>query len=315
MKKYSLLLGCLMLWCFVYSQKVTSPNNGPTTVITCSDFHITKPLSELAKENPYKEKKKEKWEEREESFDRMYRAPQTFEHTADEDPTLYGNDPNSIQTQMGDRNNANKAPIKNWPGQTATGFRPMDPTGAAGPNHYIQAINGTPFRVFNKTTGANMLTANIGSLWSPATPDDGDPIVMYDKYADRWFISQFGQTGNKIYIAISTTSDPLGSYYTYSFTSPEFPDYLKFGIWADGYYMTSNQGTDRVFCFERDQMLLGNASARAVSQTFTTGATSSFFVPLPADADAGLPTAGTPCPFFTYTDNAWGTGAVDGVKI
>lgn len=191
----------------------------------------------------------------------------------------------------------------------------MDPSGAAGPNHYVQAINGTPFKVFNKTTGANMLTANIGSLWSPATPNDGDPIVMYDKYADRWFISQFGQTGNKMFIAISTTSDPTGSYYTYTFTSPQFPDYLKFGIWADGYYMTSNQATDRVFVFERDQMILGNPSARSISQTFTTGATSAFFVPLPADADAGLPTVGTPCPFFSYSDNAWGGGAVDGVKI
>lgn len=314
MKKYSLLLGALFVWCVVFSQKITSPNNAPTTVITCSDFHISKPLAELSAEHPFVVKKmKEKMEE---SSDRGHRIPQTFVHSAEENPTLYGNDPNSIQTEMGERNNANKAPIKNWPGQTASGFRPQDPSGAAGPNHYIQAINGTPFRVFNKTTGANMLTANIGTLWNPDTGNEGDPIIMYDKYADRWFISQFGTSSDrKIHIAISTTADPLGSYYTYSFVSPEFPDYLKFSIWADGYYMTSNQGTQRVFCFERDQMLIGNASARAVSQTYTTGATGGFFVPLPADADAGLPTVGTPCPFFSYSDNAWGSGAVDGVKI
>lgn len=299
----------------VFSQKSDVKGQQETGVITCTDFHITKPLTELAKEHPYIPKGQDKLERYIESFDRKYRSPQKFVHTADEDPVLYGNDPASIQTKMGTNSNGAKAPIKNWPGQAGSGFRPFDPSGAAGPNHYIQAINGTPFRIFNKSTGANMLTANIGSLWSPATPDDGDPIVMYDKYADRWFISQFGQTGNKIYIAISTTNDPTGSYYTYSFTSPEFPDYLKFGIWADGYYMTSNQATDKVFCFERDQMLAGNPSARSIYKTFTTGATSSFFVPLPADADGGLPTLGTPCPFFSYSDNAWGTGAVDGVKI
>ena len=313
-KKYTLLLCTLFTSYFVFSQKPVTINNSPAIVITCSDFHITKPLSELSKEHPY-QSKPDKWEQYKESKDRENRSPQTFEHTAAENPILYGNDPTSIQTEMGTNTNTSKAPIKNWPGQTASGFRPMDPSGAAGPNHYIQAINGTPFRIFNKTTGANMLTANIGTLWSPATPNDGDPIILYDKYADRWLISQFGTSGNKIYIAISKTADPMGAYYTYSFTSPEFPDYLKFGIWENGYYMTSNQATDKVFCFERDQMLIGNASARAISKTFTTGATSGFFVPLPADAEGGLPAAGTPCPFFSYSDNGWGGGAVDGVKI
>jgi PKD repeat protein len=300
----------------IFAQKSDLTDVSQSTVITCSDFHITKPLREIAKEHPVVLKKKSKFEQVKESFDRKYRSPQKFEFSLEDDPTLYGNDPASIQTFMGDRPaQSNKATIKNWPGQTYAGGRPQDPSGAAGPNHYVQAINGTPMRVYNKSTGANLLTTNIGNLWASPTPNDGDPIIMYDRYADRWFISQFGQSGNKIYIAISTTGDPTGSYYTYTFTSPQFPDYLKFGVWADGYYMTSNQATDRVFCFERNQMIAGNASARAVSATFTTGATSAFFVPLPADADGGLPTVGTPCPFFSYTDNAWGSGAIDGVKI
>ncbi len=316
MKKYTLLFGVLFICWTSFSQKNTSEHNNNGTVITCSDFHITKPLSELSKENPYKPQKKDFWEQIKESKDRENRDPQTFVHKAEDNPALYGTDPSTVQTEYGPVSATNKAPIKNWPGQTASGFRPMDPTGAAGPNHYIQAINGTPFRVYDKNTGANLLTANISSLWSPATTDEGDPIVLYDKYADRWLITQFGTSSDKkIYIAVSKTPDPLGQYYTYSFVSPDFPDYLKFGIWENGYYMTSNQTTDRVFCFERSQMLVGNASARAISQTFTTGPVSAFFVPLPADADGGLPTAGTPCPFFSYSDNAWGGTATDAVKI
>ena len=125
-------------------------------------------------------------------------------------------------------------------GQNGGGSYPPDPSGAIGTNYYVQSVNATPFKVFNKTTGAQVGTVKqIGSLFG-LTSNDGDPIVLYDKYADRWFLSQFGLSGNKIYIAISTTNDPTGTYYCYTFTSPAFPDYLKFSIWQDGYYMCSN---------------------------------------------------------------------------
>src|SRR5262249_53966118 len=37
--------------------------------------------------------------------------------------------------------------------------------------------------------------------------------------------------------AVSTTSDPLGSYYRYEFLRPYFPDYPRPAIWPDGYYI------------------------------------------------------------------------------
>jgi hypothetical protein len=155
----------------------------------------------------------------------------------------------------------------------------------------------------------------LGNLWTPATPNSGDPIVLYDKAADRWFLAQFGTTGNKMYIAISTTGDPTGTYYTYTFTSPAFPDYLKFSTWIDGYYMTSNQA-QKVFCFDRTAMLAGNAGSRAVYTSFSPPQGSGFFCPLPGDASDGvLPPMGTPCPIFSYSDNAWGAGYSDAVNI
>ncbi|MCX6295506.1 MAG: PKD domain-containing protein, partial [Bacteroidetes bacterium] len=143
----------------------------------------------------------------------------------------------------------------------------------------------------------------------------GDPIVLYDKAADRWFLSQFGSSGNKIYIAISTTNDPTGSYYTYTFTSPAFPDYLKFSVWQDGYYMTSNQA-QKVFVFERTKMLAGNPASRSVYQTFSPPNAGYFFVPLPGDTgDGAMAPAGTPCPIFSYSDNGWGGTYTDAVNI
>ncbi|MBK7183190.1 MAG: hypothetical protein IPH89_09750 [Bacteroidetes bacterium] len=185
-----------------------------------------------------------------------HRLPQTFLFTEEKDGPAYGNDQNTIQKQMGSRMMV--PTLSSFAGQNGGGY-PPDPSGAAGPNHYVQAVNAT----------------------------------------------QFGQSGNKIYIAISTTPDPTGTYYTYTFTSTQFPDYLKFSIWADGYYMTSNQSTDKLFVFERDKMLLGQTAKAAVAN-FTTGTVSGFFVPLAADADGGLPPVGTACPFFWYTENSWG---------
>ncbi|MFM8433381.1 MAG: hypothetical protein ACKOA1_11340, partial [Bacteroidota bacterium] len=277
--------------------------------IRCSEFHISRPLVEIAKEFPVDEKHPPS---KRESEDREKRKPQKFMFGPKDGPQ-YGNDSSSIQSRMG--NTPGRAPIANWPGQNATGFRPMDPSGAAGPLHYVQMINSTTFKVYDKSTGSVLLTSTFGNLWSPATPNDGDPIVLYDKAAGRWFLAQFGQTGNKMYIAISTTGDPTGTYYTYTFSSPEFPDYLKFSVWSDGYYMTSNQ-TQRVFAFERSAMLAGNASARAVYTGFSPPQGTGFFCPLPGDASDGtLPPSGTPCPIFSYSDNGWGTGYADAVNI
>lgn len=305
MKKTTLLFSGLLAAGASFGQSVQ--DDGKVEVLTPIEFHITKPLSELADKAPFNDNIGNV--DRKNSEDREHREPQVFKYTA-ADGAEYGNDPQSIQKTMGTK--APAAPLTSWAGLSGSGY-PPDPSGAAGPNHYVQAVNATPLKVYNKTTGVNMLTTSIGALFGLSS-NDGDPIILYDKYADRWLVSQFGVSGNKIYIAISQTPDPTGAYYTYTYTSPQFPDYLKFSVWADGYYMTSNQGTDKVFCFERDQMLIGIPTARAINKNFTTGSTSGFFVPLPADADGGLPPFGTPCPFFSYYENSWG-GGVDAIKI
>lgn len=313
MKKSLLLfIGAAGILCF---KPVKAQVNSESTVIYCDEFHVTRPLRDLAKEGMDDIKRIEEARRKKfESPDKKHRTATIPEHTL-EDGVEYATDEKFIQ--KGDGSRDNRAPLVNWAGLTASGFRPFDPSGAAGPNHYIQAINATTYRVYNKSNGGNMATGLIGSLWSPATPNDGDPIIMYDRFADRWFISQFGSTGNRMYIAISTTPDPLGSYYTYTFTSPQFPDYLKFSIWSNGYFMTANTSTQRVFAFERDAMLAGSATARAVSATFTPPRPGGFFCPLPGDADGngGLPAANAPCPIFSFSDNGWGGANIDAIQI
>ncbi len=308
MKNIYLIIISIFVMSNLFAQNSEVFNTGG--VIIASEFHITRTLKEIAAEFPVDENK---IYEKEESEDREHRVAQKFPKTVKDGPE-YGNDPKLLQNEMGTI--PGRAPIANWLGQTASGFRPYDPSGAPGPNHYIQMINSTTFKVYDKTTGGVLLTATLGTLWSPATGNSGDPIVMYDKDADRWFLAQFGSSADKkIYIAISTTGDPLGSYYTYTYVSPLFPDYLKFSVWGDGYYMTSNQSTQKVFCFNRAEMLAGTAGARSLYINFSPPK-SGFFVPLPGDAaDGTLPAYGTPCPIFSYSDNGWGGSYSDAVNI
>lgn len=296
----------------LFSTALFAQNNQQTGVITASEFHVTRPIREIFAEHPVDENSMTKHEE-EESEDRTHRKPQKFRFSIKDGPQ-YGNDEQTMQRDMG---TVDPLPLKaNWAGQSASGFRPFDPSGAVGPNHYVQMINSTTFKVYNKTTGAVILTGTLGNLWSPATGNAGDPIVMYDKAADRWFLAQFGSSSDKkIYIAVSQTADPTGAYYTYTYVSPLFPDYLKFSVWTDAYYMTSNQSTQKVFAFNRSEILAGTVGARSVYTTFSPPS-SGFFCPLPGDAaDGTLPPAGTPCPIMSYSDNAWGTGIIDGVNM
>lgn len=46
--------------------------------------------------------------------------------------------------------------------------------------------------------------------------------------------------------AVSTSADPLGSYYRYEFLRPLFPDYPRPAIWSDGYYVPTSTSDNRI---------------------------------------------------------------------
>jgi hypothetical protein len=61
--------------------------------------------------------------------------------------------------------------------------------------------------------------------------------------------------------AVSTSPDPLGTYYRYAFDRPLFPDYPRPAIWPDGYYVPTSTGDDVIqkhaCVVEREKMLKG----------------------------------------------------------
>lgn len=192
---------------------------------------------------------------------------------------------------------------------------PPDPTGEAGPNHYVQAVN-VVFSVYTKDGTRILGPLDNTTLWAglggPCQRDnDGDPIVQYDQLADRWMISQFavpgGSQGYHECIAVSATPDPTGPYHRYDFRLSQtvFNDYPKFGVWPDGYYMSINQFTDGfvgpgAVVFERDEMLAGRP-ARFVY--FDQGLDSTLRPQLPADLEGtNPPPPGSPNYFVTSVD-------------
>jgi hypothetical protein len=93
--------------------------------------------------------------------------------------------------------------------------------------------------------------------------------------------------------AVSTSSDPLGSYYRYVFERPLFPDYPRPAVWPDGYYVTTSTSDDLIqrhaYVVDRQKMLKGEA---ATEQGFVIDD-----VPFLINADLDgkrLPPAGAP---------------------
>ncbi len=261
---------------------------------------ITKPISEFT--GPEGEAK----EHKEGNVKESRKRPEAINPNA----LPFGEDP-ILQETFGTK--ASKAPYVNFNG--LNGGLPPDPSGAVGPNHYVQAVN-TSYRVYSKTGSPMSAGLPLSSLW-PSSSNDGDPIVMYDRHADRWVITQFQISGNQILFAVSTTPDPLGTYATYSYSLTSFPDYPKYSIWSDGYYMTANSGNQNAIVFDRTAMLAGATSASYIALN-TPGFTTQygFKSVLPADADGDLPPYGTPNYMFYFQDDAWSPSVTsDVIKI
>ncbi len=311
MKHFAILAGMLTLVSIQSSFSRTIKNKNDSYFRPCLDFGVSKPLRELAKSFPAHEASDKN--PRPEAADalRKLRAIMQINHN----PNAL--DDGARQKDQGSRNSS--SPLVNFVAQPGDAT-PPDPSGAAGPNHYVQAVNDQ-YRAYDKNGTPLMASLDLKSIWSGSI-NDGDPIVLYDKFADRWFIQQFQNSGNKILIAISTTPDPTGTFYKYTFVpnATDFPDYPKFSIWPDGYYMTANLKTQRVAVFERTKMLLGDPMAGMIVtpipvSTVAPMPKSGFFSPLTLDADGQLPPNGTPNYLMYYLDDNQQTGVKDAIAI
>ncbi len=213
---------------------------------------------------------------------------------------LVGPDPVQQDRMMYEGRNQGTV-VQNFAGIANTyGVAPPDTDGDVGLNHYFQMVNNG-FAIWDKS--GNLLYGPVDNitLWDGfigpwSSTNDGDPVVVYDEYADRWVATQFALPNYPVgpfyeLVAVSQTSDPLGAWNRYAFEFAAMPDYPKFGVWHDGYYFSTHQfangswaGAGMSIC-DRDAMIAGDPDAEMIY--FSIG--QNHYGLLPADADGALP--------------------------
>jgi uncharacterized repeat protein (TIGR01451 family) len=195
---------------------------------------------------------------------------------------------------------------------------PPDTNGDVGPTYFIETVN-TSIGIYDKSTGTRVAAFTFNSLMHEGefgnlcdTSNDGDPVVLYDSFEDRWVISDFAfqtDAGGVIdppgvfqCFAVSKSGDPVsGGWNFYSInTTGGLGDYPKLGVWPDGIYMSVNLFNDalnaffnpRLYALNKAQMYAGAPSVQVV----TFDAPSAEFTILPANArlQTGTPPAGSP---------------------
>lgn len=208
------------------------------------------------------------------------------------------------------------SPIANFEGMGTglSGFivqsAPPDPIGDIGPDHYIQTVNFS-LAVFSRTGDLVLGPVPTRALWADfagacAMTNDGDATVRYDHLSQRWVIAQFSVNGGQgpFYqcVAVSTSSDPMGTYNRYQFEYGAFNDYPKMALWPGAYYFTFNMFLKSEFvgakacAMDRIRMMAGGP---ATMQCFSTGPEEGGL--LVSDLDGKVqPAKGTPAVVATF---------------
>ena len=225
--------------------------------------------------------------------------------------------------------NAASVITQNFAGMGYTNVAPADPTMCAGPNHIIQMINGSAgsyLKIWNRS-GVQVLaqiymTTMVGTSGYSGS---GDPIAIYDQFADRFMVTEFARIGgsniNSLVVFVSQTNDPTGGWYVYKFTDVSFfPDYPHYGVWPNVLYASTNDfnsaGTaylgSSVYAMNKAKMIAGDATAELQRFRLTFNC-----APVNVSGPTAPGATGTVAHFMYYNDNDYNAnpGAVDSIGM
>jgi hypothetical protein len=102
---------------------------------------------------------------------------------------------------------------------TSTRWEPPDTQLAAGPTALVEMVNAVG-RIYNKS-GAPTTPLFALRQWfgMPANYEGGDPRILFDGSAQRWYATLMGfdpsTGGSEVILAVSTTSNPAGAWRRY----------------------------------------------------------------------------------------------------
>lgn len=236
---------------------------------------------------------------------------------------LYNDHPqvDSLFLQQNEILNQSRTPIAtpglNFDGIGFTGVQPPDPTIAVDSNYIMEVINasnGSRMQIWNKQGTSVFGPANTNSIWNTiGASGNGDPIVIYDQLANRWLLTEFQISGNKLLMAVSTTSDPMGTYNVYEFPQNTFPDYPKYGMWPSAYLCTTNENSSTIYAVDRIGLLNGNPTVNIQEFTITDLSNFGFQSATPVNVDGYNlpPTTTLPMVWRHVDDEAHFSGSAD----
>ncbi len=205
---------------------------------------------------------------------------------------------------------------QNFIGFDNTGFTPPDPSGAVGPNHYVHAVNSS-VKIFDKTGNLLAGPTPLGTFLGIGS-NSGDPVILYDQLADRFFVSEFGSLSNSLAIGVSVTNDPTGAYNVYQFSLDAFPDYPHYSVWPDAYYLTANKGgANKVYAIERDVILAGGPDPQIIGFPLPGSVqnTNTVYSPEPANLLGTDAPADVPGYIVYLQDDGWSGVTYDHLKV
>jgi hypothetical protein len=220
------------------------------------------------------------------------------------------------------------APQTHFPALNASvsPYVPPDPEMAAGPNHLLVAVN-VYIAIYDKT-GNELFRMPPAALFQqqPCTTNSAlfDPNVLYDEEAGRWILAYAAgpvtSTGGYCML-VSTSGDPLGTWYSYFFRTNSSDGWLDFphaGVGDNHIFMAGNIFfstiafiESRLYAFPKAQ-LYGGQTVNWTGRGFGGDeATDNFFAPQPLKlhgaAQGDWPSFGNEH-YFLVDDSQWNFG-------
>ena len=177
---------------------------------------------------------------------------------------------------------------------------PPDTIGAAGRTQYVQFTNGG-FAVYDKSTGLRTAFTSDTAFWQAAGRvgiPKGDQRVLYDATAKRFIAISFGADTKDLHIAVSSTSNALGSWKSTTFEG--------FGPLAAGARTLADFPT---LAMDNNAVYIGtnNFAAATVGGATTFRGTTLNVIPLSSIMAAAGPTVAGNVQFVTPYDAASGS--------
>jgi len=107
-------------------------------------------------------------------------------------------------------------------------------------NGFVVETVNVQLRVFDKATASVLLDEPLSALFGAGS--GGDPYVLYDDIASRWYVSAFDSDDAGLFLAVSNDSNPLDGFQVYDLRNNigGFPDYHKPGYNKDAIFLAYN---------------------------------------------------------------------------